>query len=195
MILENAERMYDSSSNYMLKLLEEPPPDSFIILITTRRSAMISTVRSRLRPYLFVERKPSEQAEVLQRIFHEKDQDYRDLREYFLYWNDVNPDLLQKLARRFVQAALENSEEVHSEDVLEELRENLTPKTARGFVGSFLEEILRQLLILLRERALNPFVLRRWNAAIRRHQQAFLTFNQQPALTLESLYYTLRTLR
>ena len=195
MILENAERMYDSSSNYMLKLLEEPPPDSFIILITTRRSAVISTVRSRLRPYLFVERKPSEQAEVLQRIFHEKDQEYRDLREYFLYWNDVNPDLLQKLARRFVQAALENSEEVHSEDVLEELRENLTPKTARGFVGSFLEEILRQLLILLRERALNPFVLRRWNAAIRAHQQAFLTFNQQPALTLESLYYTLRTLR
>jgi DNA polymerase III delta prime subunit len=195
MILESAERMYDSSSNYMLKLLEEPPPDSFIILITTRRSAVISTVRSRLRPYLFVERKPSEQAEVLQRIFHEKDQEYRDLREYFLYWNDVNPDLLQKLARRFVQAALENSEEVHSEDVLEELRENLTPKTARGFVGSFLEEILRQLLILLRERALNPFVLRRWNAAIRGHQQAFFTFNQQPALTLESLYYTLRTLR
>ena len=194
-ILESADRMYDSSSNYMLKLLEEPPSDSFLILITTRRSAVIPTVRSRLRPYLFVERKPAEQAEVLQRVFHEQSDDYRDLREYFLYWKDVNPVKLEKLARRFVQTALEDTEGTLSEDVLAELEENLTPKTARGFVSSFLEEILRQLLVLLREQALNPFLLGRWNRTIRRHQQAFLTFNQQPSLTLESLYYTLRTLR
>jgi hypothetical protein len=50
-------------------------------------------------------------------------------------------------------------------------------------------------LVLLREQALNPFVLKRWNQMIRRHQQAFLTFNQQPGLTLESLFYCLRTLR
>jgi hypothetical protein len=142
-----------------------------------------------------VERKPVEQAEVLQRVFHEQNQDYRDLREYFLYWQDVNPAQLEKLARRFVQAALEDSEGMLSEDVLSELQENITPKTARGFVGSFLEEILRQLLILLREQALSPFLLGRWNTTIRRHQQAFLTFNQQPSLTLESLYYCLRTLR
>jgi DNA polymerase-3 subunit delta' len=194
-ILESADRMYDSSSNYMLKLLEEPPPDSFLILITTRRSAVIPTVRSRLRPYLFVERKPAEQAEVLQRVFHESSEDYRDLREYFLYWKDVNPAQLEKLARRFVEAALEDSEEVLAEDVLSELEENLTPKAARSFVSSFLEEILRQLLVLLREQALNPFVVKRWNRTIRRHQQAFLTFNQQPGLTLESLFYCLRTLR
>ncbi len=194
-ILESADRMHDSSSNYLLKLLEEPPSDSFLILITTRRSAVIPTVRSRLRPYLFVERKPAEQAEVLQRVFHEQREDYRDLREYFLYWKDVNPAQLEKLARRFVQTALDNTELALSEDVLVELEENLAPKTARGFVSSFLEEILRQLLILLREQALNPFVLKRWNATIRRHQQAFLTFNQQPGLTLESLYYSLRTLR
>jgi DNA polymerase III delta prime subunit len=194
-ILESADRMSDSSSNSMLKLLEEPPSDSFLILITTRRGAVIPTVRSRLRPYHFVERRPAEQAEVLQRVFHERNGSYRDLREYFLYWKDVNPAQLEKLARRFVQTALEDSEGVLSEDVLSELEENFTPKTARGFVGSFFEEILRQLLVLLREQALNPFLLGRWNAAIRRHQQAFLTFNQQPKLTLESLYYTLRTLR
>jgi DNA polymerase-3 subunit gamma/tau len=194
-ILENADRMYDSSSNYMLKLLEEPPADSYLILATTRRSAVIPTVRSRLRPYLFVERKPADQAEVLQRIFHEQNPDYRDLREYFLYWKDVNPAQLAKLARSFVQAALDDGEESPSEDILSELEGNLSAKTARGFVGSFLEELLRQLLVLLREQALNPFLLKRWNAAIRRHQQAFLTFNQQPSLTLESLYYSLRTIR
>jgi len=195
-VLENADRMYDSSSNYLLKLLEEPPPDSYLILITTRRSAVIPTVRSRLRPYLFLERGPSEQADVLRRVFHEQNQDYQDLREYFLYWQDVNPAQLGKLARRFVEAALESPEvSLSSEDVLSEVRENLKPKTARGFVTSFLDELLRQLLVLLREQALNPFLLGRWNNAIRRHQQAFLTFNQQPSLTLESLYYCLRTIR
>jgi DNA polymerase-3 subunit gamma/tau len=194
-ILENADRMLESSSNYMLKLLEEPPPDSFLILITTRRSAVIPTVRSRLRPYLFIERQPAEQAEVLERVFHESSGQYRDLREYFLYWKDVNPAQLEKLARRFVRSALEEKDAVASEEVLAELEETLSARTARGFVGSFLEEILRQLLVLLREQALNPFLLARCNGTIRRHQQAFLTFNQQPALTLESLYYSLRTLR
>jgi hypothetical protein len=194
MVLEAAERMHESSSNYMLKLLEEPPPACYLILTTTRRSAVIATVRSRLRPYLFVERPAAEQEQVLQRVFHEQRREYRDLREYFLYWKDVNPAQLEKLARRFIETALEQAGGA-SEEVLAELQGALSPKTARGFVSAFLEEILRQLLLLLREQALNPFLLRRWNAVIRRHQQAFLTFNQQPALTLESLYYSLRTLR
>jgi hypothetical protein len=79
--------------------------------------------------------------------------------------------------------------------VLSEVEEHLKPKSARGFVSSFLEEILRQLLVLLREQALSPFLLKRWNESIRRHQQAFATFNQQPSLTVESLYYSLRTIR
>ncbi|UCF97170.1 MAG: hypothetical protein JSV89_18660 [Spirochaetaceae bacterium] len=194
-ILESADRMYDSSSNYLLKLLEEPPQDSFLILITPRRSAIIPTVRSRLRPYLFGERNLSEQMEVLRRIFHEQSEGYRDLREYFLYWKDVNPAQLENLARRFIQSALSKEEDLPSEDILSEIENNLAAKTARGFVASFLEEILRQLMVLLREQALNPFLLRRWNRVIRRHSSAFLTFNQQPGLTLESLYYTLRTTR
>jgi DNA polymerase III delta prime subunit len=195
-VIENADRMHDSSSNYLLKLLEEPPPASCLILTTTRRSAVIPTVRSRLRPYLFSERDPSGQAEVLRRVFHEQNGDYRDLREYFLYWQDVNPAQLGKLARRFVESVLENREDpLSGEDVLAEVRKNLKPKTARGFVASFLEELLRQMLVLLREQTLNPFLMGRWNEVIRRHQQAFAAFNQQPGLTLESLYYTLRTIR
>jgi DNA polymerase-3 subunit gamma/tau len=189
-ILENADKMYDASSNYLLKLLEEPPAGSCLILITTRRSAIIPTVRSRLRPYLFVERGKQQQVEVLRRIFHEQSDNYRDLREYFLYWKDVNPSQLETLARRFIEAALGAEE-----DVLSEIEEHLKPKSARGFVSSFLEEILRQLLVLLREQALSSFLLKRWNESIRRHQQALVTFNQQPSLTIESLYYSLRMIR
>lgn len=189
-ILESANKMYDASSNYLLKLLEEPPAGSCLILITTRRSAIIPTVRSRLRSYLFVERSEQQQVEVLKRIFHEQSEDYRDLREYFLYWKDVNPSQLETLARRFIEAALGSEA-----DVIPEIEEHLKPKSARGFVTSFLEEILRQLLMLLREQALSPFLLKRWNQSIRRHHQALITFNQQPSLTIESLYYSLRTIR
>lgn len=189
-ILESADKMYDASSNYLLKLLEEPPAGSCLILITTRRSAIIPTVRSRLRSYLFVERSEQQQVEVLKRIFHEQSEDYRDLREYFLYWKDVNPSQLETLARRFIEAALGSEA-----DVIPEIEEHLKPKSARGFVTSFLEEILRQLLMLLREQALSPFLLKRWNQSIRRHHQALITFNQQPSLTIESLYYSLRTIR
>ncbi|MBN2553877.1 MAG: hypothetical protein JXB06_13955 [Spirochaetales bacterium] len=195
MILENADRMGESSSNYLLKLLEEPPRDSFLILLTTRRSALIPTVRSRLRPYPFVERGAAEQTEVLKRIFHERREEHRSLREYFLHWEDVDPARLEILARRFIQAALGREDEAGSEKVLSEIQDNLKPKTARAFGRSFLEEILRQLLALLREQALSPFLLQRWNREIRRHQQAFITFNQQPWLTLESLYHSLRTTR
>jgi DNA polymerase-3 subunit gamma/tau len=182
--------MRDASSNYLLKLLEEPPAGSCLILITTRRSAIIPTVRSRLRPYLFVERGKQQQVEVLKRIFHEQSEDYSDLREYFLYWKDVNPSQLETLARRFIEAALGSEE-----DVIPEIEAHLKPKSARAFVSSLLEEILRQLRVLLREQALSPFLLKRWNESIRRHQQALVPFNQQPSLTIESLYYSLRTIR
>jgi len=194
-ILEGADRMYDSSSNYLLKLLEEPPPESYLVLITTRRSALIPTVRSRLRPYSFGERTPASQREVLQRIFHEQSDDYGDLREYFLYWQDVNPTRLKSLARRFIEAALADEKDSVGEEVLAEIGENLTPKTGRGFVSSFLEEILCQLMVLLRGQAVDPFMLKRWNRTIRRHQHSFFTFNQQPSLIVESLYYALRTVR
>jgi DNA polymerase III delta prime subunit len=199
MILENADRMYDTSSNSLLKLLEEPPAGVCLILITTRRSAVIPTVVSRLRPYLFLERSREQEAEVLLRIFHEQREDYRSLREFFLYWKDVNPDQLRNLARRFIQEALAGSGveagPVPEMGILAEIAGLLSPNRARGFAASFLEEILHQLLPLLREGALSPFRLERWNRSIRSHQMAFNAFNQQPQLTLESLFYSLRTIR
>ncbi|MBN1835664.1 MAG: hypothetical protein JW820_07430 [Spirochaetales bacterium] len=213
-ILENADRMKDSSSNSLLKLLEEPPADVHLILITRRRDSLIATVRSRLRPYLFVERSREAEREVLERIFHEQGEDYQGLREYFLYWNEVNPQQLRSLAQRFVGAVLggaaegeDSGSEYDTEaearagrGVLDELvaavssRSERSRKDHRNFVLSFLEELLRQLHLLLRQGGMSPFRLERWNRAIRDQLAAFEGFNQAPALALESLYYTLKGL-
>jgi DNA polymerase III delta prime subunit len=211
LILENADRMYEASSNSLLKLLEEPPAEVYLLLLTGRPGALIPTVRSRLRPYLLAERSGEEEAEVLQRIFHEEGGDYRSLREYFLYWNDVNPEMLRSLARRFIRSVLGDESVSPAADavdgagpaeagrVLEELSQAASThlnrsRKDRGFVPSFVEELMGQLELLLREGGLSPFRLERWNRAIRDHVQAFGAYNQHPVLTLESLYYSLRSM-
>jgi DNA polymerase-3 subunit gamma/tau len=201
LILENVDRMHEPSGNSLLKLLEEPPQDAYLILITTRPGALIPTVRSRLRSYPFTERSREAEEEVLKRIFHEEGQDYQGLREYFLFWKDINPQALRGLARRFVEgvlaSAVESEEEPGAGGILEDLEKAVKAgagksRTERAFASSFFEELLRQLHLLLREGALDSFRLERWNQAIREHLYALQRFNQQPMLTLESLYYTLR---
>jgi DNA polymerase-3 subunit gamma/tau len=207
LILEDADRMQEASSSSLLKLLEEPPQDVHLMLLTTRPGALIPTVRSRLRPYLFVERDEEADGEVLKRIFHEEGGDYQSLREYFLYWNDVNPQMLRSLARRFIRSVLseagghgeaESSETTETGSILEELLEavsagNRRNRKPRTLAQSFFEELPRQLRLLLREGGMSAFRLARWNRIIAEHQQTFKNLNQHPALALESLYYSLRT--
>jgi DNA polymerase-3 subunit gamma/tau len=197
LILENAERMLDSSANSLLKLLEEPPPDARLILITVRRAALHRTVASRLRPYPLVERGPKESAEVLARIFREESGAYSSLRDYFLRWEEVDPDELRLLAQRFVQSALASLEaeaQPGPSEALEKITALASGKTGRQVAGVFFEELALRLRQLLQEGAIEPRRLRRWNDAFRQHLDAFERYNQQPALTLESLYYCLRGL-
>ncbi len=68
-ILEDTERLNESSRNSLLKILEEPPEGSFFILLTTRLTGIIPTLRSRLRVYHCPGRTEELENQVLQRIF------------------------------------------------------------------------------------------------------------------------------
>lgn len=68
-IIENADLMLDASRNALLKILEEPPASVEFVLLSSRRSALLATIQSRLRPYIFVSRRPEDEAEVLERVF------------------------------------------------------------------------------------------------------------------------------
>lgn len=46
-IVEDADKLNESSSNALLKILEEPPPTSHIILLTSRPAWLYPTIRSR----------------------------------------------------------------------------------------------------------------------------------------------------
>jgi DNA polymerase-3 subunit gamma/tau len=68
-ILENADRMLDAARNALLKILEEPPASVEFILVSARRSAIIATIMSRVRPYAFSARRAEDEAAVLERVF------------------------------------------------------------------------------------------------------------------------------
>lgn len=189
-IVENADRMQDASANSLLTLLEEPPAAAHLILTTTRRGSLIPTILSRLRPYLLRERGAAEERQVLERIFQE--QGAGGLREYFLGFRDVNPQQLQGLARRFVEALGPRPEAGGEQaELLEELRTRCTAG-GRSFATSFLEEVQRERLRLLSEGGGEASALRRESSALRWALEALEGYNQSPALALEALFYTLR---
>jgi DNA polymerase-3 subunit gamma/tau len=71
LLIENADRMQEGARNSLLKLLEEPPASLTIVLTSTREGTLLPTIRSRLRPYRFVQRPLELEAQVIQRLFHE----------------------------------------------------------------------------------------------------------------------------
>ena len=71
LIIENADKMQESARNAFLKILEEPPEYAVFILTTTRRAAIIPTVLSRVRTYLFIERAAAHQQAVIERVFRD----------------------------------------------------------------------------------------------------------------------------
>jgi len=54
------------------------------------------------------------------------------------------------------------------------------------------EELTLRFGRLLRDGLVPPQRLERWNAVLRRHQEACARYNQQPLLTMESLLFSLR---
>jgi len=102
-ILDNADKMLESSRNALLKTLEEPPASLVLILITANKGAIIRTILSRVRPYHFRERTKEESRTILWKIFKEDNEDFIYLKDYFMAWKQFNPALLRSLADRFIQ--------------------------------------------------------------------------------------------
>lgn len=66
-LIDDAEKLNDSSANALLKILEEPPPTSHIVLITARPAILLSTIRSRCQVVRFSPLTPTEIEEYLLR--------------------------------------------------------------------------------------------------------------------------------
>ena len=188
-IVENADRMQESARNALLKLLEEPPDQVHLVLLTTRRAAMIPTVLSRLRPYLFPGRDPEDERSVIARIFRDESGRYADLRSFFLAWRDINPDQLAAAARAFIDRALDPEAGLELPDELAVVVER---GRGREAAVAFLEELAAALRAALRGGGAGVDMLESWAAAVRECHSRIETLNVAPATALLALTARLR---
>ncbi|MFQ3547296.1 MAG: hypothetical protein SNJ56_03080, partial [Termitinemataceae bacterium] len=112
LVIENADKMQDSSRNALLKLLEEPPATTQIVLCTPRKTSLLPTIRSRLRPYQFVQRSRDIEAQVLRRVFRDPvaahGDDFTSLSSYLETFLPVPPESTRKAAVDFLIHLLSN---------------------------------------------------------------------------------------
>jgi DNA polymerase-3 subunit gamma/tau len=110
LIIENADRMRNEGRNSLLKILEEPPPALTIILTTAHEAALLSTIRSRLRPYRFARRDAAAETEVIRRVFRDDPAGFAHaaskngeglVRAYLESFLPVSPETLHPLAALF----------------------------------------------------------------------------------------------
>jgi len=109
LIIENADRMNESSRNALLKILEEPPQDVVFILTTTKRGAVMPTILSRVRSYFFADRTPAQQSEVIERVFHASSTGTKDVIQSYLYgFLPIAPEGIREQAFKFYDGIKNN---------------------------------------------------------------------------------------
>ncbi|MBN2443290.1 MAG: hypothetical protein JXJ04_18155 [Spirochaetales bacterium] len=194
-IIEQADKMLDSSRNSLLKLLEEPPKNVFIILLTTRRGAIIQTILSRLRPYHFAERSREEIKKILKKIFKDETDDFESLREYFMSWQNMNPMILKSLAHKYIELVL--SEDTHGTDILEEMSELFAMGQEKTALISFAEElthVFQKVLHKVYFEHLGFEQIERWGNILRDSVREYELLNLNPKNVIESLFYKMKAL-
>lgn len=213
-IIENADRMQDSSRNAMLKILEEPPDTVRFILLTSRRASMLATVLSRSRLYAFQPRDRADSAKVIVRVFKSEEAS-ENLKAFFDSRMDFPPSLAhshaQTIAGRILsdshwqkadlgaygQSLLELAEASTKSlaELLDELAEitksfGAKDKTSSGSFIRFLRALLAVFSALLAESSGNAKLLaaiESWSALLREAAIQYNALNRNPELLVRIL--------
>jgi DNA polymerase III subunit gamma/tau len=188
-ILEGADMMLESSRNALLKLLEEPPNHCHILLLTSRKGGIIQTILSRVRQYPFSPRGEEESREVLGRIFR-VEEEYRNLRHFFLAWKGVRLDRLREAADQLL--ALVNDENRYDVETLEALVDELSKPEQ---FEPFLQELSEHFRQMLSDGSASPELIALWNDHLQDAYNKKRSWNQSGALVLESLFYRMAETR
>jgi len=113
LVIENADRMQDGARNALLKILEEPPETTQIVLCTTKKSALLPTIRSRLRPYVFEQRSHQTEQDVIRRVFRDTRTVEADnspgLQSYLESFLPIPPNQIAKNAELFMSALIQKA--------------------------------------------------------------------------------------
>lgn len=184
-IIENADKMQESSRNSLLKLLEEPPSDFYLFLLTTRKRMIMPTILSRVRVYNFFQRPQDTEANLISRIF--KEDDKLSLKDFFSDFKHDSANRVSGCAEQFIQAVKEGSPHF-PEDLFE------------GFSDSdwslFYEELLEKIQKIFRaQEKKSPALIARmdvWSKAVKDGVSSIEAYNQNRLMVLRDIYSSMR---
>ncbi|TVR33727.1 MAG: hypothetical protein EA404_04385 [Spirochaetaceae bacterium] len=197
-ILENAERMHDSSRNALLKVLEEPPAGLTFVLLSGNRAAIPATIRSRVRPYAFSERDGDQTKIVLRKIFRETEPRYHSIRHYIMQNAYLSRTGFDMLARQFLELVLAEQNEQPAQR-LETIAAELNEAANKDGYRYFFEELSAACRRILQREQGQPFqaslplsLLQGWQRELVRHQRYSESFYMRGDLVLQSLWFAMR---
>lgn len=191
-IIEEAHTLQDAARNAMLKILEEPPEDTLFILTTSRKSAIIPTIRSRVRNYDVPERSESKQMEVQRRIFRVPEA-ATTLREFFRRQSDDDGDSWNRIGRDLVDAIDEGRSTLPTEHRMRTMLATTSPRHGAEYILDAIEEEIRRRL--RREpvgQRITRETLHRWGTIIRQYWGRIESRNMNPTAVLAAVILAFR---
>jgi DNA polymerase-3 subunit gamma/tau len=217
LIIENADCMQTGAANALLKLLEEPPQYLTIILTTAREKAILATILSRLRPYHFNQRTSTQEAAVIEHVFHEKTT--RSLHAYLDSFLPIQEaSLLNPLAALFAASiaregmqlcrarrrrtpdslikleqytlSLTSDTGLPVEDRLFKVINKIIKETDSFAIRGSFSRFLATLLTIVSKSGCSSYDP--WRIAVTKTAQAVDVYNQSPVQALEHLGWTLK---
>lgn len=98
-ILEEADRMLATSSNALLKTLEEPESNRYFILLSTQPDAILPTILSRARKFVFSKTKPkkfekTEKRDILVKLLSQKTSYAEAIKLFSSFNEEEDPEII-----------------------------------------------------------------------------------------------------
>ncbi|MCK5156789.1 MAG: hypothetical protein KAQ69_10180 [Spirochaetales bacterium] len=186
-IIEGIEGITDASKNALLKILEEPPKNTYFFLIAESLGRIPQTILSRVRKYQFDELYDKDKGDIIKETYSDDPDLYDSLKTFFMTKAGINCRELHDDAEKFLLSAL-NRDDIAYKDFQSMMFKINSKKLFPEFIHeivSVLEQEVEDRLIS-REKAANIL------ADVKTFNFRQKTYNQHPALSLETLYNTIR---
>ncbi len=194
-ILEQVDKLLESASNSLLKILEEPPPHVTFILTAERKGRIIPTILSRVRVFDFKPRTPVSSYEVLHKLYRIDQRDL-SLQEFFQEWSDLDYSFLKDHVRAFTDAVFTRGSVTDLDDLFQ-FMDNNKDKTV---LKIFLQLLTGEIRMRFREdpdlygSVTGQSVMKNLMKEINTSHINSEVFNQNSLFLLECLFYKTRDL-
>ncbi len=186
-ILEGIEKISDASKNALLKTLEEPPRNTLFIVISELPGTLPLTILSRVRKYQIPERSWPDQEKVIASVFQDDPDNYDSIKTFFMVKSGIDCRSLRSEAELFVASLLQRKDIPYStlQKVLSKISKE---KLYTEFITEAIQVLEEEVEALLIPPSKAAAVMRELHSAYSKN----MYFNQNPALSLETLHNTIR---